>query len=142
MSQRQADYLTDEPQDELRFRDPIEALGFTMVPNLILLSPELSALEKTVYSLLRYYARQNGQCFPGQRRLAERVPCTRQYVNRVLQVLQSFGLITIETRQKGRTNRYWIEPLPANLLSRVNSVDTPRSTELTHKNMHGEEHAE
>jgi hypothetical protein len=109
----------DLAPDQLRFRSKSDHWGFTMLPNILLLSPKLGALEKIVYALLRHYARQDGRCFPGQARLAAEVPCSREHVNRCLKKLAGFKLITIQQCGQGLPNLYWIEELTDSLVAEV-----------------------
>jgi hypothetical protein len=110
---------TGKEPDEVHFRRLSDRWGFTMIPNALLLSPRLGALEKIVYTLLRHYARSDGHCFPGQARLAAEVPCSREHVNRCLKRLANFKLITIQQRGQGLPNVYWIEELSDSLVAEV-----------------------
>lgn len=102
---------TPEEPGELRFRSPIDAAGFTIIPNRVLTDPEITPHEKVLYALLRHYARQDGHCFPGQGRLASQVRCTRQHVNLMIKRLGTLGLITVEGQGTGFRCLYWIESL-------------------------------
>jgi len=95
----------------LRFRSSSEALGFTILPNVVLLSPQLSAEAKILYALLRHYARRDEACYPGQERLARELPAGARSLSRYLQELQTAHLVTVQRRGQGKTNLYWIEPL-------------------------------
>jgi Helix-turn-helix domain len=119
MSERQAAYETDgagaEPS-EVRFRDPAEAAGFTVLPNAVLLAAGLTAAEIRLYALLRYYARGDGYAFPGQARLGERMGLKERQVRTLLHHLADLGLITITQRGLGKPNLYWIERLTPQVL--------------------------
>jgi hypothetical protein len=97
--------------DKVRFRSPVDAAGFTILPNLVLHSPRLCPGAKLAYALLRHYAWQDGSCFPGQERLAAQVPCSRRALISYLHELQALGLITIQRRGRTRTNVYLLESL-------------------------------
>ena len=105
--------------DQFRFRDPAEAQGFTMLPNVVLRSAQLDATAKIAYALLRDYARQERCAFPGMLTLAARVPTTKRSLQYYLQKLTAMGLVTVERRGQGKTNRYWIEPLSAATRARL-----------------------
>lgn len=96
--------------EPIRFRDPAEAMGFTIVPNCVLLS-RLPSDAIVLYTLLRHYARQDGCCFPGQLRLADHLGVTERHVRRLLMVLAGVKLISWERPDRNTTNLYWLEPL-------------------------------
>jgi hypothetical protein len=96
---------------QVQFRDPADASPFIAQPVRVALSPRISASQKGLSCLLRYYARQGKSCFPGQVRLASQVPCTPCSVIKHLQRLAAIRLITIERRGLHKPNRYWLEPL-------------------------------
>ncbi len=126
--------------DQLRFRDPAEAMGFTIMPNCVLLSPWLSNDAKVVYLTLRLFARQNGHCFPGQQRLADMTGCSERHLRRLLGDLADVHLITWERPDKNHTNIYWLEPL-ADALPFLVPDRTPESgADRTPESGH-EEHA-
>jgi DNA-binding transcriptional ArsR family regulator len=85
----------------------------------VLRSAQLDATAKVAYALLRDYARQERSAFPGMLTLAARVPTTRRSLYYYLRKLTDAGLVTIEHRGLGKTNRYWIEPLSAATLARL-----------------------
>jgi hypothetical protein len=125
-------------QDELRFRDPAEAMGFTALPNCVLISPSLSNAGKVLYALLRLYARQSGHCFPGQERLAASLGFRTRHVRRLLDELKALGLITWERPDKNSTNRYWLERLTPCLPAlavpeRTHRTGAHRSCESAHE---------
>src|SRR5260370_42026490 len=92
-----------------RSRAPAEAAGFAMFPRPIFRSARLSSAAKVAYILLRDYARQDGFAFPGMPTLARLIPASERSLRGYLKELAALGLITIERRGQGRTNRYWIE---------------------------------
>jgi hypothetical protein len=105
--------------ERLRFRDPVDPTGFTIMPNAVLRSPRLGAAAKVAYALLRDYARQERVAFPGRRAVCARIPTSPRTWHRSLKALVALGLVTVERRGLGKTNRYWIEPLTPELLARL-----------------------
>ncbi|TYO68484.1 helix-turn-helix domain-containing protein [Bradyrhizobium hipponense] len=79
-------------------------MGFTQVPNFLLKSKKLSPGDKMTSAMLLSYAWQNDYCFPGQRRLADRLE--ERSVRRNLKALEANGLLTIQRRGLGKTNIY------------------------------------
>jgi hypothetical protein len=51
--------------------DVLTAKGFTMVPNHVLVSDQVSPGAKLAYAMLLKYAWQDDFCYPGQERLAK-----------------------------------------------------------------------
>ncbi len=102
--------------EELRFRSPNEAAGFTILPNLVLMSFQLSNPAKLLYALLRHFARQNGRCWPGQARLGIHLGLHERQIRNLLKELTEGRLITIERLDYNKTNRYWLEPLDQSAL--------------------------
>ena len=102
---------TLDSAEEVRFRSPSEAAGFTQASNLILLDIMLSDGAKVTYLLLRMYAWQGTDCFPGQTRMASERGVSERTIRNHLTEMETRNLITIEQRGKKLTNRYWIEPL-------------------------------
>ena len=97
--------------DRLAFRSHTDAVGFTMLSNLVLLDTALSDGAKVTYLVLLHHARQSGSCFPGQEKLATERGVSGRSVRSHLAELTARGLITTERRGKARTNLYWLESL-------------------------------
>lgn len=91
---------------QLRFTALVERKGFTIAPNVILTTDKLTPHEKTLYLLLRHYSRDDGECWPGQDRLADQVPCARPSLAPMLKKLASHGLIEIRRQGQGLPNLY------------------------------------
>ena len=101
----------DEGSGFVQFRAGAEAAGFTVLPNVVLRSPRLTPVAKTVYALLRSYAWQSDHAFPGRLLLAREVPCSPNTLTRGLRELEQHRLITIQRRGLTLPNIYWLEPL-------------------------------
>lgn len=97
--------------DRLSFRSNTDAAGFTILSNLVLLDTVLSDGAKVTYLVLLHHARQAGNCFPGQERLAQERGVSDRSVRSHLKELVERKLITVERRGQARTNLYWLEPL-------------------------------
>ncbi|MFZ5898454.1 MAG: helix-turn-helix domain-containing protein [Bacillota bacterium] len=91
--------------------DPVLRRGFTATPNEVLLSPGLSLAAKTVYALLLLFAWRDGECFPGQEKLARAAGCTDRTIRKYLDELRSYGLISWLQRGLNQTNIYYIHDL-------------------------------
>lgn len=90
----------------IEWESPADAAGWTMFPNVVLLDESLSVQARMTYALLAYYARQDGACFPGQGRLAEKLGVTTRSVHTYIGELVAAMLIRVEQRGHRQTNRY------------------------------------
>jgi len=86
--------------------DPVSAKGFTMVPNCLLRSKDLSIGAKMTYAALLSYAWQNDYCFPGQQTLAEDMGAGKRSVVRYIDELEKNELISIKRQGLGKPNIY------------------------------------
>jgi hypothetical protein len=77
--------------------DLLTAKGFTMVPNHILISNQLSPGPKLTYAMLLKYAWQNDFCFPGQERLAKDMGVTDRSLRTYLHELETQKFVDIKT---------------------------------------------
>jgi biotin operon repressor len=106
--------------------------GFAQVPNEILRDARLTAPSRLLYSILKSYAWQDDNSFPGQKRLAEEMGCSDRMVRSYLQELEESGLVAVEQRGKMATNRYY-------LTDRIKSEWKPISTsDRKHTSTHKE----
>ena len=97
----------------LRGADLLTAKGFTMVPNHILISNQLSPGAKLTYAMLLKYAWQNDFCFPGQERLAKDMGVSDRSVRTYLQELETQRFVDIKQRGLGKPNLYELNLLPS-----------------------------
>ena len=100
--------LIQEKNIILKGADSLSALGFTQVPNHMLLNAKISPGAKLAYAMLLSYAWQNDFSFPGQDRLAGDMGVTRQSANTYIKELSTKGFIKITRRGQGRANLYEI----------------------------------
>lgn len=82
--------------------------GFTSAPNYILDDTSVSLAARFTFIILLSFAWQEGSCFPGQTRLAQKLGVSRQMVNRYLTELKAKGFIDWRRRGLGKTNVYRI----------------------------------
>ncbi len=82
--------------------------GFVKLPKLVLLAKGLSRNAKALYALLLNYARENMECFPSQKTLAEKLNVSVDTIRDDLSELKEFGLITITQSGLNRPNVYKI----------------------------------
>lgn len=90
----------------VRFQSKVEQAGYTIVPNVVLLDPTLSAGAKALYAVLRYYARQDEHCWPGQARLATQLGVTDKTLRGYIAELTEARLVAAKRRGRGTTNIY------------------------------------
>ncbi|MEJ7569559.1 MAG: helix-turn-helix domain-containing protein [Gaiellaceae bacterium] len=86
--------------------------GFTQVANSVLLDNSLSHGARFTYTLLRLYAWQDEECFPGQETLAHAMGVHVRTVRRYLCELQDACLVESLQQGHGRTNRYRLKIRP------------------------------
>jgi len=86
--------------------DPMSKRGFTQVPNFILENEKLSTGAKLTYAMMLRYAWSDGQCFPGQKKLADDAGMGQRSVVRHIKELEEKGFITIKRRGLGKVNVY------------------------------------
>ena len=128
----------DNTGDVIRISDPYLVYGFAQVPRPVLRAKGLSSTAKVVYALLVDYAWSDGQCFPGQRRMAEDLGFTEQTIRRALAELRDFGLIDWTQRGAMRTNVYSLLPLAGNHRLGLEHDDSAVPRDRT--KMHGHDH--
>jgi hypothetical protein len=92
----------------VRFEDASDKLGFTAIPNVLVLDFALTPLAFKVYVLLRFFARQAQSCWPGQDRLAGHLDISDRTLRTYLNELSKHELIRIVRRGLGQTNEYVI----------------------------------
>jgi hypothetical protein len=97
----------------LRGADLLTAKGFTMVPNHVLISNQISPGAKLTYAMLLKYAWQNDFCFPGQERLAKDMGVTDRSVRTYLHELETQKFVDIKQRGLGKPNLYELNLLPS-----------------------------
>ncbi len=95
----------------IRHRNEVLARGFTQADNWVLFDKRISDGARTTYLRLRWYARQQCSCFPGQVTLAKAAGRSDRTIRMHLAELKAVGLITIEQRGHCKTNEYWIEDM-------------------------------
>lgn len=89
--------------------------GFAQVPSVVLRDGRLSGNAVRLYALLLSYAWQDGECYPGQRRLAADMGVNAKTITRTLRELREKKLIDWHRQGMGKSNIYYIEELGAYL---------------------------
>lgn len=82
--------------------------GFVKLPKVVLFAQGLSRNAKALYALLLNYARENMECYPSQKTLAEKLDVSVDTIRSDLTELKEFGLITITQSGLNRPNVYKI----------------------------------
>lgn len=103
--------MSNADEGTIQYRDPTVQRGFTQTENIVLTDTTLSVGARFTYTLLKMFAWQDGNAFPGQDRLAALQRVKPRMIRYYLTELLEKGLITKEQRGLTQTNRYWIEPL-------------------------------
>lgn len=96
------------PTKRVRFASASTAAGYTVFENAILLDPGLTIGARLTYAVLRHYAWQDDECYPGQQRLAENLGIGERTLRDYVRELVDEKLVRVERRGQGRTNVYVI----------------------------------
>lgn len=80
--------------------------GFTQTPNAVVRNPNLSMQAKYIYTLLRSYAWQDPDAYPGLERLRSDAGAKEETLRKYISELERAGFIQVERRGLNRTNRY------------------------------------
>lgn len=86
--------------------DQATRLGFTQVPNFVLIADTISPGAKLAYAMLLRYAWHHDYSFPGQVKLAADMGVGERSVRTYLNELEAAGFLEIQQRGQGRTNIY------------------------------------
>jgi DNA-binding transcriptional MocR family regulator len=81
---------------------------FTMIPNKLLLDTSLNEVDKMVWLVLKYHAKQNQTCWPSLRTIAKEIKKSERTVERHMKKLQRAGWVVV-TQRFNSSNIY--EPL-------------------------------
>jgi hypothetical protein len=79
--------------------------GFTMVPNVVLLDPTLSAKAVRLLAVLEHHSGEHRTCWPGYPALAGEVGCSVKWLPTLLDKLVEAGYLHVQFRL-GKTNIY------------------------------------
>lgn len=82
-----------------------------MIPNAIIMAKGLSLGAKALYGILLSFAWQAGECFPGHKTLAEAGGCHRNTIQRHLNELRDYGLISWKRVGLNKPNVYTIHKI-------------------------------
>jgi len=80
--------------------------NFTLIPNEILGSSQLSIQARYLHLVLMKHCGQAEHCYPSQRTLAEALGCSSRHIRNLLQELIVAGLVSITRSGYNRPNTY------------------------------------
>ncbi len=87
--------------------DFISQKGYTLLPNYVLHTKELTPYAKVVYAMLLSYAwGKKNNSFPGQETLAEDCGISERSVRNAIRELETKDFISVIQRGLGKTNVY------------------------------------
>ena len=89
--------------------------GFAAFPYLVMNDTKVSMGARFTYAMLLQFAWQEGETFPKQQTLAERIGVSIRQVRRYLGELKEAGYIVIERRDKRYNNTYIIKKVKSKL---------------------------
>ena len=102
---------------------------FSQIPNWVILHPDLTAHDKTVYMVIATHADRQRTAFPGIRRIAAEAGCSTTTVQKAISNLEQVGaLVTTRTvDEDGRhlVNHYQLPMVCQLVLQGVAADDTP-----------------
>ena len=98
------------PQEEIRFRNPVQQQGFAILYHVLTLDKGLSDGAFRLYALLLKYAQQKDFAYPGVERLAQDLGVSTRTILSRLAELEEHKLITRQ-RRFGKSAITWIEDL-------------------------------
>ncbi|MCA9386174.1 helix-turn-helix domain-containing protein [Candidatus Dojkabacteria bacterium] len=125
--------MSNETCSKIEILDTTLKGGFSAMPRVVLRCSKLTMSAKTVYGLLLDYAWQDGECFPGQERLANDCGVHRNTIQKYLVELKEFGLITWKRRGLNKSNMYYILSIQDVF---KNMPSKPPKTKDAHKAVH------
>lgn len=129
--------MSDDNEKIVRFASGVEQAGFTMIENALLVDGTLSLGAKVVWLLLKHYAWEDNEAFPGQARLAWQAGCTEPSLRKHIAELKARGLVQQKRRGLGRTNLYTLFRPDRTWLTDV-SLQTERNRPSATKDPSGE----
>lgn len=74
-------------------------LGFTMLPNVVLLNSRLAVGSRLLYATLAHYARQSDKAWPGQERIAVHMGVSERSIRTYLRELEEHELVKTLSRR-------------------------------------------
>jgi hypothetical protein len=104
--------LAPTPAPAGRYSIPAHPSPFVRTPVDLARCPHLSPTAKATHNVLRSYANQHNEAWPGQVRLAQEVGVSPPTLRAALAELVAAGLVTVRRRGQGHTNVYSLTPLP------------------------------
>lgn len=99
----------DNDPPPVRWASSTLQVGFTIVPNCVLLNPSLSANATRLFSVLAHFAGKSANCWPGQERLAATLGVSERTIRDARKELEGEGLVRTQRRGMGRTNIYVLQ---------------------------------
>lgn len=119
----------EEASKHVQHASSVAQAGFTMIPNAVLLNGNLSLGARMLYGVLKSYAWQSDEVWPGQERLAAELGISVRSFRDYGRELVRAELVRVRRRGRGLTNIYVILEPSAN--SAAGGVQSDRQ-ETTH----------
>lgn len=95
---------------DVRHSNPVTQAGFTSIPNVVMLRPDLTPEAKLIYGYLKHLAWREGLegVAPPRDAVANDLAITEKKVTRAVALLADVGLVEVVRRGQGRTNLYLV----------------------------------
>ena len=106
-------YTVETDSIEVRFRNPVKALGFAQLQHVVTMDDQISDGAYRLYALYLMYAQDKTLCWPGRERIAQIRNVSEPTITRWNRELAAAGYITRQ-RRFNRTSITWIEDVEQN----------------------------
>lgn len=93
------------------FEDPAEAKGYAQISNVVMRDGSLSMEAKYLYGLLKSFAWQDPDTYPGIKTLCEAAGVSNHTLGKYLKELVAGELVEVKRRGQGKTNLYTFKKL-------------------------------
>lgn len=103
--------LAKDRVERIIIEDEILRSGFAAFPYLVMNDTSISIGARFTYAMLLQFAWQEGETFPKQQTLADRIGVSVRQVRRYLTDLENSGYIQVERRDKRFNNTYIIKKI-------------------------------
>jgi hypothetical protein len=95
---------------EVRWRNPIKAIGYAQIEHIITFDQEISAAAYRLYAAYLFYAHRGEKCWPSSATIGKLLGATHYTVTKLNEELEKAGYI-IRQRRVNKTSITWMEDI-------------------------------